>query len=984
MPDVELPDREKQAMSEHSTLSPEGTPVRRLAGRWRVGTLIGTGGYGSVWSATDESTGEEVAVKFVTPRTEAQAKRLRKEVAALRLLRCPGVVHLHASGEEDGQYYIVMEYVRGLPFPGQHRGWEAIRPLAVSMLQTLRVIHAHGVVHRDLKPPNVLVTAEGRVVLLDFGIARGEMLGTTVTGAADILGTPAYIAPEQVDRRAPIDGRADLFAFGVMLYEALSRNLPFHGANYRDLMLARLVQEAPPLDLPGLPPEVPQLVRRLLARNPADRPASAEVALSVLHVGEAGRPPPWLGGREGIDTLAARLRAGRACELWGPPGSGKSRVVEEIVKVLREEGRQVHVLKVGHRPLESLSAVLGRLGGAEALQQAEVRLKEKLKEGNILVADDVGRLDRWSRGLLERLRPEGAILRVQPSPDALLLEALPEEALWSLFHGPDQVLHLREDAARVLRDRTGGMPGGVVAEIQGWVASGEAVWSGDRLRLDRRAVERVATGPTLGGRGGPMLNLEDLLDELLGWVVLAGTAATAALLVRATDRPEWEVEAELEALEELGALRRLPGGGLQPLTVPRVLSMWTEERRAGVHWALSRALDPHSMDRLLHLLAAGESEDVPEAALTFASSALDTGGAGRAMAALRLAVEEAPPDPRVLETLAQAALVDGTARALAEARRVVEAAGAGELGALLAGWEAAGERRYTEAELGITQVNPFQNPELEAWRVGLPVRIAVTTDPAVAEDRLRTLDVDPESPVGRRKTEWWGHLRYRQKRFTEAAELHTEAARRAEGVARRCNSLVNAGLSWRDAHQPQKALVAFSEAAELAAEARLCVLEGHARVGQRSVLYRLDALTELDEELIEAVAALGQPALLASACLNEAAVAWRTEKRGAAERLAREAARRWDTPATRDGWLLASALACAAGGHREEAATLVEELRYQQREILRWQSGALIAAAGGRVEVDTGELERRVKMQNHREAVLDLEEMLRYLSIKRS
>jgi hypothetical protein len=382
-------------------------------------------------------------------------------------------------------------------------------------------------------------------------------------------------------------------------------------------------------------------------------------------------------------------------------------------------------------------------------------------------------------------------------------------------------------------------------------------------------------------------------------------------------------------------------------------------------------------------LAAGESEDVPEAALTFARGALDTGGAGRAMAALRLAVEEARPDPRVLETLTQAALVDGTARALAEARRVVEAAGATQLVGLLAGWEAAGERRYTEAELRITEVNPFKNPELEAWRVGLPVRIAVTTDLAAAEDRLRTLHVDPESPVGRRKTEWWGHLRYRQERFVEAAELHAEAARQAEGVARRCNSLVNAGLAWRDGHQPQAALGAFTEAVDLAAGARLTVLEGHARVGRRSVLYRLDALSEVDEELIEAVSALGQPGLVASALLNEAAVAWRTKKLALAERLAREAARRWDNPATRDGWLLASALACAAGGHREEAATLVETLRLQKREIFRWQSGALIVAAGARVEVDTGGLVERAQRENHREAVLDLAEMFRYLADNR-
>lgn len=646
-------------------------PFSHVAGRWRLGAPIGQGGHGSVWLAIDEDTGEEVAIKFVPLRSTGQAARLKREVTALRMLQTPGVVVLHGAGVESGLNYIVMERVKGQPFPGHARGWAEIQPLVISILETLRVIHAQGVVHRDLKPSNVLVTPEGRVVLLDFGIARGSLLGATITGSADILGTPAYLAPEQVERDAVVDGRADLYALGVMLYETLAGRLPFEGYTLHELLVARLGQEPPPLIRADIPPSVSHLIGHLLARHPKDRVSSAEEALSHLGVGTAAQPMPWLGGRGAIMQLEACLKQGRSCELWGPVGSGKTRVVHAVIEALTLAGLTVFSLPAGLRPLESLAPVLEGVG-LSGLQAAESHLRGLLRAGTVIVADDAEGLDRWSRGLLERLRLEGAVFRVQASPDAVVLSEFSEVELRDIFHGPDQVLHLKEDSARILHQRTGGLVGQIVEELKAWVISGKARWEDGRLRMDRRAVEYFAAYPPLPRRGRINTKLDASADDLLGWMVLAGTSATVNMLATVTERPDWEVEMEVSAMVDLGAVRFLPDGQLQAMCVPHSLSRWSDAQRSDAHRTLAQVTARTSLNRTLHLLAAGDTVHVPDAAVAFAQAALQAGGAGQALAVLHLTLEEDCEKVRLLETLAQAALVDGSVRALVEARRKAE------------------------------------------------------------------------------------------------------------------------------------------------------------------------------------------------------------------------------------------------------------------------------------------------------------------------
>jgi serine/threonine protein kinase len=234
-------------------------PGAEIAGRYRLLEPLGRGGHGEVWTARDQVLGETVAIKLLSRAGAHRPAQARIEIALLRALRMPGVARLIDEGLEQGCAFVVMEVARGAPFPGPRddgkRGpapWAAVAPALMSLLEVLSRVHARGVVHRDLKPANVIVDQEGRATLLDFGIShwaeanpRGE--------AGIVSGTPMYMAPEQC-AGASVDGRADLYAVGVMVREAI---------------------ESPP-------PEIEQAIARLLALSPQDRFRSAEETMAAF------------------------------------------------------------------------------------------------------------------------------------------------------------------------------------------------------------------------------------------------------------------------------------------------------------------------------------------------------------------------------------------------------------------------------------------------------------------------------------------------------------------------------------------------------------------------------------------------------------------------------------------------------------------------------------------------------------------------------
>jgi len=256
-------------------------------GPYSISTLLGRGGMGAVYEAVDRSTGRTVAVKTLVTHfgdDSAGRKRFAGEIETLKSLRHPCIVELLAFGEEDGQPYFAMELVRGrsleqLLRAGRTFTWRETVDVALAITRALKSAHDHGVVHRDLKPANLLFPVEpsgdATVKLADFGIARlfGSS-GHTMSGM--IVGTAEYMAPEQA-AGAAMDHRVDLYALGLVMFAMLSGRPPFHGGQVTDV-IKRQRNEPPPRiasRVADVPPELDDLIDRLLAKDPAKRPAGA-------------------------------------------------------------------------------------------------------------------------------------------------------------------------------------------------------------------------------------------------------------------------------------------------------------------------------------------------------------------------------------------------------------------------------------------------------------------------------------------------------------------------------------------------------------------------------------------------------------------------------------------------------------------------------------------------------------------------------------
>lgn len=257
-------------------------PVKglELQGRYQLVERLALGGMGEVWRATDLRSGRAVAAKILRPELagdEIFLSRLRAEARNSRGLRHPNLAVVLDSGERDGSGWIIMELVQGealsdvLASRGTLPAAE-ILPILAQVARALQVVHDAGVVHRDVKPSNILINREGLAKLTDFGISTGaHQRPLTATGM--VMGTAQYLAPEQaVGNMATPSG--DLYALGVIAYEALVGHRPFTGATQVDIAFAHVNDPVPPLP-DEIHPEVREVVMELLAKDPAARPRSA-------------------------------------------------------------------------------------------------------------------------------------------------------------------------------------------------------------------------------------------------------------------------------------------------------------------------------------------------------------------------------------------------------------------------------------------------------------------------------------------------------------------------------------------------------------------------------------------------------------------------------------------------------------------------------------------------------------------------------------
>jgi len=716
-----------------------------------------------VWEADDLLAEVPVAVKLLDAGVEPA--RARREVAALRLLRLPGVVRILDEGIVGGVPFLVMDRIAGTPFPGGAGtvpwSWSALEGATTLLLRTLGRIHAAGVVHRDLKPENVLVDAEGRPTVLDFGFSfRGALAGElTVEGA--ILGTPAYLAPEQI-LGGPVSAATDLYALGAMLYESLSGHCPHEAADFAELLRGRLTRPVTPLHeiAPRVPFAVANLVDRMLARVPEERPSSAEEVLDRLH----GRPAPPAGA----------------------PVAG------------------------------------ARVSEAE-------------------------------------LRP--------------------------LFAGPDRLFHLREDAARELWARTQGHPARIAEEVAAWVRSGRARRDGERLAVDR-----------------------DALDDLEGERAMR---PSTALELSARDSAE-----QRRARHRAAAREKPPGdeGRLFHLIAG-------QDERHGIGAAQIAA---EAVATALPLAHAGR--------LGPAVAALSEGLLAARRSARRGRAAEGWGEARPLGIWAQIAISDGTPRALD--RVLYEVCRAGERTAEIAGLEgliraalavrtAAGDRSLALLDASVA---PFADPELDRFRQHVRV-LAARRGPAEREEAVLAEvaawatargDEDAEASLA----DWLGRLRYRQGRFAEAAELHACAAEGGRWATARIDARLNGASARMECFSFDAARAEAEAGRALARRSRHAYFEGRAEWILRTIAYRSGLAEAPDHELVELAARVDVSFLEGAVCLTEGAVAWRAGRPGEALDLARRAARILAGKGREAGALLARSLAFACGGAPAEAEAL--------------------------------------------------------------
>lgn len=267
---------------------------RLLAGRYRLNRPIASGGMAQVYEATDETLARRVAVKILHPhlaRDEAFVQRFRAEAVAAARLTHPSIVSIYDTVVDGEVNAIVMELVRGTTLRADidaHGPLQlsAVLAIGTQVADALAAAHAAGLVHRDVKPANILLSADGRVLVADFGIAKAAQ-GSDHTDEGAMVGTAKYLAPEQVEGR-PVDARTDVYALGIVLYESLTGVPPFRGDTDTATALLRLhTDPVRPRQLrPDIPVAVEAVIGRALARRPDDRfPSATALRAALLDAG---------------------------------------------------------------------------------------------------------------------------------------------------------------------------------------------------------------------------------------------------------------------------------------------------------------------------------------------------------------------------------------------------------------------------------------------------------------------------------------------------------------------------------------------------------------------------------------------------------------------------------------------------------------------------------------------------------------------------
>jgi serine/threonine protein kinase/tetratricopeptide (TPR) repeat protein len=531
------------------------TVGQTFADRYDVEALLGRGGMGSVYRVRDRAVDEQVALKLLDAAvaTPEAIERFRREVRLARRVTHRNAARTYDLGEWQGQRYLTMEYVDGqslrefLPRGNapQRLGHARIVDVATQIARGLAAAHQAGVVHRDLKPANVLIERGGRVVITDFGIARGTAADDATMHTGGLLGTPAYMAPEQL-AGTTVDARADLYALGLIVFELLTGKLPFAGDTALSTALARLTQTPDLAAEPAIPARLVPLLERLLARELEQRLASADALIEQLI--EIGRE--WT--TEDPGTLGLSTTSGPASTTTTATSPATSPGITRSTATPTRRGRKLAVLPFRYRGPESeryvaetlsdelvdvLSTMKGlqvtgsgatarfadlgdrdpRTIGAEleveaivdgTVQLSGTRLRIAARLLDVAtgfqlwserydgaLADAFELQDKLGKRIAEALRLELEHIahRDDASPEAieLYLRARSRAQNWE-FLGDDGAVALYERCRELAPDFKPAMAGLAIACVRTWFNPGEDTRDWAKLSMDSVAVARVA------------------------------------------------------------------------------------------------------------------------------------------------------------------------------------------------------------------------------------------------------------------------------------------------------------------------------------------------------------------------------------------------------------------------------------------------------------------------------------------------------------
>jgi serine/threonine-protein kinase len=577
------------------------SPPRRFGNRYEVVREIARGGMATVHLARDLTLDRLVALKVLSGELAtdpAFVERFRREAQAAARLSHPNIVSVYDWGQEGATPFIVMEYVEGRTLREVIAAEGPLAPLRVAEIGEqiaagLSFAHRHGIVHRDVKPGNVLLGRVGGVKVTDFGIARAAGVGDGLTQTGSVMGTAAYFSPEQA-QGLPVDARSDVYSLGVVLYEMATGTTPFRGENPVSVAYQHVREPLPPPSsrLPGLPADLERVILTALAKAPDDRYQSADDLRADLLRFRRGEAVVGAGERAGGPGAATEAPTGAVPPPTAVVPAAPSPAATALPARRRRRGPVVALLV-------AVGILIGVVGGLLAAQ-----LRSTTGTGTVTVPDVVGQPVGLARATIEAeglrvrvervandLQPEGTVVRQQPEGGTLVDRGTEVTLVVSAGAGtvtvPDVVDQTFEDAAATLK--------GAGLQVERRDEPSERVEAGRVIRTRPAAGRRVEAGSVVVvfvSSGAELVTVPDVTGT--DQVAATQTLNRAGFAVEKVTEPSDTVDAGLvirtdppagAAAPRGSTVRLVVSSGPDTVAVPDVVGMTQSQATAALRSA---------------------------------------------------------------------------------------------------------------------------------------------------------------------------------------------------------------------------------------------------------------------------------------------------------------------------------------------------------------------------------------------------------------